>query len=956
MIKQMKLKFAVILFFVQFLSYAQTSYIVGNVKDSQTQELIFRAKIFDANKQSITLADFEGGYKLPIQPGKHIIKCSFVGYDTDSVEVEVKENETVTVDFSLKVFGELDVVVVKSTRSTTSAVATLSAEKEAKTVTDGIGKEEMNDKNVSTAADAVKQVPGATVEGGKYVYVRGLSDRYSKTLLNGADIPGLDPNRNSVQMDLFPSSLLQNITVYKSFSPDLPASFTGGLVNINTKAFPEKFTLYFSTKIGFNPQSSFNKNFLGQNSSSLDLFGLGASQRELPANVANLSVDDFPTPGMDDQKLNEYGKTFGRQFEPIQKTSGLNSSYTFSVGNTIQLNDNNAYPKLGFVIGSSYKKSFNYYDNGMQGRYKLTGNFDENTSLNPELSLTDSRGTENVIWGTLGNLSLQMNERNTMSLIVNRFQNGITSTRYLEGNNYADASDLYFQTRTLYYQQRELSNIQLKGSHYLVFGEETNMDNMIKIDWIGSYTMSVQKTPELKFFTNDYTLNSDSDTLYDLQPALYSDPSQFSRLMTESNLNTKVDFTIPFNLFTEKETNNVIKVGGYYLNKYRTFTENRYDFVTQSGPSINYTGNANSYVADQNFNSGDYTNGFIYVQNASEKRNNYIGIETNMAAYAITDLEFGKKLEVRVGARVEQSYIFAKSMNPNDKAGSLNNLDVLPSLNTTYSIIKDTLKLRFGYSRTLARPSFRELAPFSSFDFVGGNVFVGNPDLKRTLVDNIDLRLEFYPTYRENISVGLFAKNFTNPIERAFNPEASNAELTWKNVDQAKVYGAELEFSKQLKGSDFVSNLRVGGNFTFVKSIVSVPEKEFVVIQSQNPTAKNTREMFGQSPFIINAFVTYKNRKNGINANINFGVNGKQISVVTIGATPNVYQQARPLLGMNISKKVNNFTFKFSATNLLDSKYLNTYAFKNQDYVFSSYSKGRTFSFKVAYNFVKKTK
>jgi len=898
----------------------------------------------------IKLSDFNGKYALALKPGKQYVNCQFIGYETDSVEVNVIANETLDVDFKLVESREMmDVVVVTSKRITSSAVATLSFEKEAKTVTDGIGKEEMSDRGVSDAADAVKQVPGATVEGGKYVYVRGLSDRYSKTVLNGADIPGLDPNRNSVQMDLFPSTLIENIVVYKSFSPELPGSFTGGLVDIKTKEFPNKFTLQFSAKFGFNTQSSFNSSFLTQNGESLDVLALGASQRKLPSHVANTSVQNFPSPGMDDEKLNNYGKSFGRDFEPTNALSGLNGSYTFSIGNSVKLKKKSEFPKLGYFVGASYKKSFSYYENGEQGRYKLTGNTIENDQLNTELSLEGSKGVEDVMWGTLGNLSFQLNKNNSISLVTNRFQNGINSVRYLEGKNYSDASDLYFQTRTLLYQQRELTNGQLKGTHTLFASEDHDVN--VKMNWIGSYTNSTQKTPELKFFTNDYVINDNKDTLYDLQPALYSDPSQFSRLMSEDNLNLKVDFEIPFALFgTEKKSKNVLKFGGYYLSKYRSFTEKRYDFVTQSGANTNYDGNVNDYVADDQFNSGDYTNGFIYVQNASEKRNNYIGTETNYSAYALTDLVFGDRLDIRLGARVEMNEIFAKSMNPNDTPGTLSNIDVLPSLNSTYEVVKDTFKIRLGYSRTLARPSFRELAPFSSFDFVGGNVFVGNPDLKQTLVDNIDLRFEYYPTYRENISLGLFAKNFSNPIERAFNPEAANAELTWKNVDNAKVYGAELEFSKHLKkGVKFIENLTLGGNFTYVKSIVSIPVKELVVIRNQDPLAKDTREMFGQSPFIINAFVNYKN-KNGVNANVNFSVSGKQISVITIGATPNVYQQARPKLGLNISKKINKFSVKLSADNLLNSKYLSSYSYKGEDYVFSSYTKGRTFSFKVAYS------
>jgi len=945
------IKFSLIVFVLaQGNAFGQQGYVQGLITDAVTHEEIITAKVYNDDFSVIKLSDYNGKYTLALKPGKQYVNCEFIGYETDSIEVNVLENQTVDVDFKLIESTEMmDMVVVTSKRITTSAVATLALEKEAKTVTDGIGKEEMSDRGVSDAADAVKQVPGATVEGGKYVYVRGLSDRYSKTVLNGADIPGLDPNRNSVQMDLFPSSLIENIVVYKSFSPELPASFTGGLVDIKTKEFPNKFTVLFSAKYGFNTQSSLNSSFLTQNGESLDNLAMGASQRELPSHISNTSVEDFPNLGMDNKKLDSYGKSFKRDFNPIKSQSGLNGSYAFSVGNSIKLKKKSQYPKLGYFVGASYKKSFNYYENGEQGRYKLTGNTIANDNLNTELSLTDSKGVQDVIWGTLGNLSLQLNENNTVSFIANRFQNGINSARYLEGHNYSAASDLYFQTRTLLYQQRELTNGQLKGTHTLFTNEDNDIN--VKMNWIGSYTNSTQKTPELKFFTNDYVINDDKDTLYDLQPALYSDPSQFSRLMTEDNLNLKVDFEIPFALFgTEKTSKNIIKVGGYYLSKNRSFTENRYDFVTQSGANTNYNGNVNDYVQDDMFNSGDYTNGFIYVQNASEKRNNYTGTETNYSAYALTDLVFGERLEVRIGARIEKNDIFAKSMNPDDKPGSLSNFDILPSLNSTYEVIKDTFKIRFGYSRTLARPSFRELAPFSSFDFVGGNVFVGNPDLKRTLVDNIDLRFEYYPTYRENISLGLFAKSFSNPIERAFNPEAANAELTWKNVENAKVYGAELEFSKHLKkGIKFVEDLTLGGNFTYVKSIVSIPVKELVVIQNQDPSSKDTREMFGQSPFIINAFVNYKN-KSGINANVNFSLSGKQISVITIGATPNVYQQTRPKLGVNISKKINNFSLKLSADNLLDSKYLSSYSYKEEDYVFSSYTKGRTFSFKITYS------
>ena len=936
---------------------AQSGKVKGTVTQGDAKEPVWNALVYAVvnGGRKYVQTDFDGLYTLELPAGKYMLHAETL-QDKDSILIDIIAGQEIQQNFNIGSSAqELGGHTVVAKKDNTSSVADIADEKNEETTTESLGKEEMVNKDVSNAGDAVKQTPGATVEGGKYVYVRGLSDRYSKTLFNGADIPGLDPNRNSVQMDLFPSSLLEKVKVYKTFSPDLPGSFTGGLVDIITRDFPSDFTVNYSVKLGFNTQASLNKSFLTQDRKGLDFLGFGAANRQIPANIANLSVENWPSFASESSTLNEFGKSFERQFDPIRRQSGINQSHTFTVGNSIKLNKDDQYPKLGYFVGLSYKRNFDYYQGGAQGRYKLTGDVTD-AGLNPELNLEDSRGQENVIWGALGNVSLKLNDKHKLGLTVNRFQNGINSARYLEGHNYSDANDLFFQTRTLYYQQRALTNGQLKGEHYITNADKFEKDQVLKLNWIASYTSSMQETPELKFFTNDYTI-SGTDTIYDLQPALYSDPSQFYRLMLETNLNTRVDLEIPFAAVfdTKEENKNKFQVGAYFLNKDRIFNEKRYDFVQQSGADMAYNGSVNDYMADENFDAPNFSSGFLYLDNASEKRNNYVGTETNISAYAMSDLHFGD-LDVRVGARVEKDIINSRSLNPDEAPGNLDNLDVLPSVNATYHIFQQdsgkfsSMQVRGGYSRTLARPTFRELAPFSSFDFVGGNVFVGNPDLQRTITDNLDLRLEYYPTITESMSLGLFAKNFTNPIERAFNPEASNAEVTWKNVDNAKVYGAEFEVRKEV-----TKNLVAGGNVTYVKSIVTIPTKEYQVILDQDPNAPNTREMFGQSPYIVNAFLTYKNDSSNLVANLNFGVSGKQISVVTIGATPNVYQQARPNLGFNVSKKFgedNQFTAKFSATNLLNAANLHTYNYNNQDYIFSRYTTGRTFSIKLAYNFV----
>ena len=173
-------------------------------------------------------------------------------------------------------------------------------EKKAPTVMNVLGAEQIAKGSDGDAASALKRLPGASVEGGKYVYVRGLSDRYSKTTLNGAEIPGLDPNRNSVQVDLFPTNLIENMSVVKSFSPDLPGSFTGGLVNIATKDYPSHFTLQYGVSLGYNRNSNLRKDFLSANKGKTDWMGFDDGTRAIPTAIGPPRINDptLPRKGM----------------------------------------------------------------------------------------------------------------------------------------------------------------------------------------------------------------------------------------------------------------------------------------------------------------------------------------------------------------------------------------------------------------------------------------------------------------------------------------------------------------------------------------------------------------------------------------------------------------------------------------------------------------------------------
>ncbi len=247
-------------------------------------------------------------------------------------------------------------------------------------------------------------------------------------------------------------------------------------------------------------------------------------------------------------------------------------------------------------------------------------------------------------------------------------------------------------------------------------------------------------------------------------------------------------------------------------------------------------------------------------------------------------------------------------------------------------------------------PHFRELAPFESFDFMGGFILIGNPELERTLVDNVDLRFEIYPNSGEIISVSAFYKNFDKPIERTYNPEAPNGEFTFRNVDQAMLLGAELELRKNLSFiTEALSDFSLGTNFTYIYSRTDIDSRELEQIRATNPNAKSYREMYGQAPYVINALLSYKN-EGGTSANLAFNVSGPRISYISIGGTPNIYELPRTSLNFNIQHEFpNGLGLRLAANNILNAKYQQAITFKNQEYYVQSNDLGMDFSLGISF-------
>ncbi|MFH2095777.1 MAG: TonB-dependent receptor [Bacteroidota bacterium] len=919
-----------ILFFILLATvlYSQKGSLRGKVTDKGTGEELIGATILVKGTQTGTITDFDGNFSLDLAPGTYEIQCSYISYETIIISGVIIKKDNVAiqnVQLGEAVIGLKEVKVeARQARRTENALLTI--QKKSASLINGISAQEISRLGDNDAAAALKRVTGVTVEGGKYVYIRGLSDRYSLTTLNGAEIPGLDPNKNTVQMDLFPTNIIENMVVHKTFTPELPASFTGGYVNIVTKDFPEKYTFQFSTSLGYNPQANLNKNFLTSEGGSLDWLGMDDGTRDWPI----VSPKLIPHLYEDNDQLDQITQAFNTDMEPLRKVSFFNHSHSISVGNQVKVGEH----KLGYVAALSYQRNYSYYDDGLTGRYELNGYGEDR--LNTDRLLDIEKGTEEVLIGSMVNISYALSPNHKISLTGMRNQGGESSAKYADGIKPKDEIGMHLQSRELKYLERSITSGQLKGEHYF------EKLNALKIDWLSSYTVSVQKQPDLRYFTNSYYVE-DGDTSYRIEKSKYALPARYSRDMWESNFDNKMDFTLPFRYLGAKSK---FRFGGAYVYKMRIFEESRIDIGCQNN---SYTGDVQQYLSPSNTGQNAEGTYGIYLINATDKKNSYTGEQSVVAGYAMVDMPLSAKLRIVGGARLETTSVFVNSYDEKKPTGELDNTDILPALNLSYEVKKD-MNIRAAYTRTLARPTFRELAPYASYDYETGETKIGNNELERTLIDNMDLRWEYFFSPGEIVSVSGFYKRFINPIEISFNPIAANPELTWENVEQANVYGFEAEFRKNLDFINPLRDFRAGVNFTWARSLVSIDSLELVAVRSTDPEYPDTRVMFGQSPYVVNAFLGYDNDSIGFSANLSYNVEGEKLAVVIVSGTPNIFEQPRHLLNFNISKKLGDrFTCKFSVNNILDAKNRFTYFYNDVEYTYESWSTGRTFSLGITY-------
>jgi TonB-dependent receptor len=959
--------FVSIFILVQLSVYAQTGIIRGTVYEERTGESLVGVTIAVKGTTRGTMTDLDGKFSLELEQDTYDLQISYISYQTLIIEgVQVTDGEITLIDeiFLQETTIDLQEVVVSAQAIRTTEIALMTIKKNSAIIMDGISSARIRLVGDATAVEAAKRVTGISIEDGKYVYVRGLGDRYSKTTLNQVDIPGLDPDRNTIQMDIFPTNLIDNITVLKNFSADLPADFTGGLLNIETKDFPEEKILNIALGTAYNPDVHLNNEFLLYPGGKTDFLGFDDGTRALPPGAKSNRI---PTPvsGASEQEVNEFVKSFNPHLGAIPQTSLMDLSLSFSFGDQIDVrrNRNTSQEKLGYIFALSYKSDYDFYNDVTYSEYQRFIDPDI-YDLRYATIQKGQVGEKNVLIGAIGGVAYKTNY-SKFRLTATHLQNGESRAgKFLNDNDGAAVgqSGYIAGSDNLEYNQRSLSNLLLNGTHVLDNSGWT-------IDWRLSPTYSSSVDPDIRKTSFTYrTL----DTLF--LAGAGGNPSRIWRYLGELNAVAKTDFTKKYKINKNEAK---LKFGVNYTFKNRDYEILFYDIQFFGGQSW-HSSDPSQILNPENI----YPNSpnAIYYQsgNNNPNPNQYSSNINNLAFYISNEFILFKKLKSIVGLRAEnfiarhtgrdQAWASGDSNGRNlDNDKVLESLDFFPSVNLIYAY-SENQNIRASYSRTIARPTFKELSFAQIIDPITNRIFNGSflpsgswsGDIIETRVDNIDLRWELFLEKGQLLSLSAFYKMFDAPLELVRIPEQqTSTEYQVRNVGDAKLFGFELELRKDL---DFImpnlKKINISGNFTWVWSSVEMSESEFKARRTYaktGQTLEDRREMVGQSPYVINAGFTYNDTDIGIDAGLFYNVKGPTLSLVGSGLYPDVYDD--PFHGLNASfqkriGKNQNTIFSLKVSNILaDSKesYFSSFRAENMPYILEN--PGRTFSIGINYSF-----
>ena len=955
----------VLLSVLAFAANAQKGIVRGTVIEDSNGLPMFSVTVAVAGTGTGTITDFDGKFELELDPGTYNLECSFISFGTLTISDVVVTAGEVTVFDNIRMEPEselIEEVVITATQVRNTEAALLTIQRKSPNLLNGISSQTFKKIGDGNAASAVKRVTGVSIEGGKYVFVRGLGDRYSKTMLNGMDIPGLDPDRNSIQIDIFPTNLIENLVVLKSSVADLPADFSGGVVNIETKDFSDEKVFDISFSVGFNPDQHFNDEYVTYEGGSTDWLGFDDGSRRLPQ-AARQNVLPSPVSGDSRARVSSFLDQWNPTLGATQETSFLDYSFGVTLADQIKLGKSSN--SLGYIFSGTYKNTTTFLNDINYGEFQ--NDSDPNSfGLVQASNQVGVLGSNTVLLGGLAGLAYKT-DKAKYKLTLMHLQNGESRTGQFSTETFDDAvgkSDFIGVTDNLEYQQRSMTNVLLSGKHYM--GESG-----WELDWRLSPTLSLLEDPDIR--STSFSRRGES---FIINAGEGGNPTRLFRDLEELNINGRVDLTKELKI---ADRDAKLKFGGSYLYKERDYEILAFN-IQFFGPQPIWNGDPNQILETNN----TFPNGVVFYNegNGDPNPNEYNSDIRNTAGYVSLEFQPIEKLRAVLGLRGE-NYIQRHTGRDQlerfvlDNETVLNSSDLFPSSNFIYSL-QENQNIRLSYSRSIARPSFKEnsfaqiIDPLTNRIFNGGRFPFGQQvvdpvtgettfsdwdgNIRETRINNFDLRWEMFGTRAQNLSLSVFYKTFDDPIELVRIPQAQTTnEFQPRNVGDGQVFGVELEFGKSLGFiSDNLSNFSVNGNVTVVRSQIEMTDLEFNARQGfakDGETISRTRQMAGQAPYIINGGISYNNPDKGFNTGLFYNVKGPTLTVVGGSIFPDVFSEPFHSLNFSFNKSFGKFSISVTAENLLNDQRQEFFqGFNATDQVFTQFSPDRSFGLGLSYS------
>ena len=861
-----------------------TGRITGRIIDAGNGQALASARVRVLGTEAAALSGIDGVYTIMRAPtGPVTLEVRRIGYGPATVSGLILLADA-TLEMDIKLVGndvQLSAVRVTADKERGTVLESLNQQKNASNLVNSITAEQMAGSADGDAARASQRVSGVTVQDGKYLQVRGLGERYTTASLNGARIPSPEPERKVVPLDLFTADLLQNITVGKTFTPDQPGDFAGGSVNIRTRDFPAERQFKYSMSVGGNARVM-GRTLPTAPRAGGELLGMTSASRRTPNAI---SQTDFRS-NISQSQYNLMALEQRNVWNAVPGRGGPGGSFGASVGGSTVLGRH-----IGYVLGANY----GYSEEVRANEHFAVGNQGPDNTVTPLTQVKGTTGSSAIQWGGIANISAMVGTGSRLSLNTTATRSADNEARSDRGfdENLADS----IARTTLRYVERGVVMANLQGEHQI---SERNKGN-----WSLTLGNTTRKEPD----RSDIVYSGDGDGKYSLLTSLEGARRLYFDLR-ESNITMQYDHAVDL-VAGEKQRD--LRLGLYTRSTSRKADAPIFAFISRADASVRVQAPDLIFGAAQ----ACMTCAQINVQPIGQA-GSYDATDHTSAAYIMADWGLTDRTRVIAGARVERALIEVASSTQGGFTANarLRDIDILPSLNLNARITEHQ-NLRFAITRTLARPEYRELAPVTFRDVLGGVSVTGNNNLSRSLIDNIDLRWEVFPAQGEVLSAGVFAKRFHRPIERVESATSGAYQARFQNAMRAADVGIEIEIRKNLSTLGWwAESLTAFGNVTLMRSSVELDTLQRLTVTDRK------RPLAGQAPYVVNGGLSYSSPGRSTSATLLYNVAGKRIHAAGVLPLPNIIEMPRHVLDISLRFPVRgSLSGSIDARNLLDARY-----------------------------------